>query len=634
MTWQASSEHEAADILRTLGSLNPRIQIAVAIDLPDTAPRQLSPFAHRKPGEPLRVVFLSRISPMKNLDYALEVLAQVTTPIVFTIYGPREDATYWNRCEAAIAALPPHVSVIEAGPLHPSRVVETLAQHDLFLLPTKGENYGHVIAEALKAGLRLLISDRTPWRGLEAKKVGYDLPLEDPAAFVAAIETEAQTQPDIAEKNRTTGAEYLAQILRTEDTLSANRQLFFRPIPYDHKWNIHNMGTEDYISKSTYFKIRKVVRYIELYGVSRTLVKVKSQLHMKAAQDFDGPVWQNQNCMTPDEASRSVAVIGCGSFAFGVIGYYLAKRNRRFLRAALDVSAPRARSFVEQYGGAYATIEVDRILADPKVRLVYVASNHASHAEYAIAAIRAGKHVHIEKPHVVSTDQLDRLWAAMQENPKTKVYLGFNRPRSTLFKKLEKLLAAETGPSMINWFIAGHKIEDNHWYFSPQEGGRILGNLCHWTDLTLEIIPSKERWPINIHAESPSNSKSDFVTTIAFGDGSIAAITFSAKGHTFDGVREFLNVHRGDLLAELKDFKSLAISHDTKRKIWKGIFRDHGHRANVMNSYDGVFSDIGQEAAERAYILDTARLFLAVKEAHETGKLVTLQRDERGQVGA
>lgn len=251
------------------------------------------------------------------------------------------------------------------------------------------------------------------------------------------------------------------------------------------------MATEDYTSKSIYFKIRKVARYVELYGISRTIIKIQAQLHMKSVQSFDGPVWQNPNCRTPHEVSRSVAVIGCGSFSFGVLGYYLAKRNARFLRVALDVSAPRARSFVERYGGAYATTDIDRVIADPEVRLVYVASNHASHAEYAIAAIRAGKHVHIEKPHVVSSDQLDRLRAAMEENPKVNVYLGFNRPRSTLFKRLRELLRAEIGPSMINWFIAAHKIEDDHWYFSPQEGGRILGNLCpEGANLTPNSLPS------------------------------------------------------------------------------------------------------------------------------------------------
>lgn len=104
---------------------------------------------------------------------------------------------------------------------------------------------------------------------------------------------------------------------------------------------------------------------------------------------------------------------------------------------------------------------------------MFIASNYASHAEYVVACIEAGKHVHIEKPHVISQEQLDRLLVAMRQFPQSKVYLGFNRPRSRLFMQLQEVLARESGPLMINWFIAG----DDHWYFDAKEGGRLLGNL-------------------------------------------------------------------------------------------------------------------------------------------------------------
>src|SRR3546814_9883568 len=94
---------------------------------------------------------------MKNLLFCLEALARVHVPVVFTIYGPREDHEYWQRCEAAITALPSHVVAVYGGSIEPSDVVPALSRHDIFFLPTFGENYGHVIAEALEAGLRLLI---------------------------------------------------------------------------------------------------------------------------------------------------------------------------------------------------------------------------------------------------------------------------------------------------------------------------------------------------------------------------------------------------------------------------------------------------------------------------------------------
>ena len=90
----------------------------------------------------------------------------------------------------------------------------------------------------------------------------------------------------------------------------------------------------------------------------------------------------------------------------------------------MDVDPARARSLVSRYKGLYATIDPDEIINDPDIDLVFIASNHASHALYAIKALDAGKDVHIEKPHVVSIEQLRDLYAALERNPQCHVFLG------------------------------------------------------------------------------------------------------------------------------------------------------------------------------------------------------------------
>src|SRR3546814_19738997 len=120
---------------------------------------------------------------MKNLLFCLEALARVHVPVVFTIYGPREDHEYWQRCEAAITALPSHVVAVYGGSIEPSDVVPALSRHDIFFLPTFGENYAHVIPEALAAGPRLLLSAPTPWRGLGEAGLGPDPPPHPPHPF-------------------------------------------------------------------------------------------------------------------------------------------------------------------------------------------------------------------------------------------------------------------------------------------------------------------------------------------------------------------------------------------------------------------------------------------------------------------
>lgn len=224
VTWQASSAHEAADIGRVTGAA--ARDIHVATDLP--APLSLAPPQHetRPPGEPPRVVFLSRISPMKNLDYALRALTLVTTPVSFSVYGTPEDSGYLAMCERLAAALPAHVSVAWNGPVDPADVPRVMAAHDLFFLPTRGENYGHAIAEALAAGTPVLISDTTPWRDLSELGIGEDLPLSDPGAFARAIDRIAAQSPQEASQWRARAFAHAQQRQHDNTDIEANRQLF------------------------------------------------------------------------------------------------------------------------------------------------------------------------------------------------------------------------------------------------------------------------------------------------------------------------------------------------------------------------------------------------------------------------
>jgi predicted dehydrogenase len=173
---------------------------------------------------------------------------------------------------------------------------------------------------------------------------------------------------------------------------------------------------------------------------------------------------------------------------------------------------------------------------------------------------------------------------------------------------------------MINWFVAGHELPNEHWYFHEAEGGRVLGNLCHWTDLTLHLVGFNNAFPCTVSSTSPPHSKSDFVFSVVFADQSCAVISFSAKGHTFEGVREVLNVHRGDLIASLSDFQRLTIEIGHIKIHHNLRYRDHGHRQNILNSFTsstGEYLDV---------IFMTASFFLAFKSCLDTGLPVVVER--------
>jgi glycosyltransferase involved in cell wall biosynthesis len=128
---------------------------------------------------------------MKNLEFALNALSKVKFPIVFDIYGPIEDEKYWHLCKELIDKLPTQIDVNYCGAVTPDQVSAVFSGCDLFLFPTRGENYGHVIAESLSAGTPVLLSDQTPWRDLNRDQLGWDLPL-DMDAFAEKVEKVAR----------------------------------------------------------------------------------------------------------------------------------------------------------------------------------------------------------------------------------------------------------------------------------------------------------------------------------------------------------------------------------------------------------------------------------------------------------
>lgn len=145
-------------------------------------------WAEKKAAQRLEIIFISRIHPKKNLDYILTCLERCQFPARFSIYGPIDDAAYWQSCQQQMAQLPHQIEVFYGGPLPHDKVIPTLENADLFFLPTHGENFGHIIHEALQAGCVLLLSDQTPWTDLDQHHVGWDLPLKDPGRFVEALE--------------------------------------------------------------------------------------------------------------------------------------------------------------------------------------------------------------------------------------------------------------------------------------------------------------------------------------------------------------------------------------------------------------------------------------------------------------
>jgi glycosyltransferase involved in cell wall biosynthesis len=181
--WHAATREEAEAIRHQFGT---QARVLIARDIPTHPGAEAGPRA--KQAGHLEVVFLSRIARMKNLDLAISTLATVRGSVNFDVFGPIEDRQYWAECQRIAHRLPSNVKLHYRGLVEPDRISQALGGHHLFFLPTRAESFGHAIVESLMAGCPVLISDQTPWRDLEARGAGWDLPLSRPDLFAQAIE--------------------------------------------------------------------------------------------------------------------------------------------------------------------------------------------------------------------------------------------------------------------------------------------------------------------------------------------------------------------------------------------------------------------------------------------------------------
>ncbi|MFT3825779.1 MAG: glycosyltransferase [Chitinophagaceae bacterium] len=186
IVFHATDKTEKDDIQKVFGL---KAMLQYVNDFPASRQRPLLS-TDKRPGS-LRCIFVSRISPKKNLLLLLEVLRQVKSSVALTVVGPVEEEAYWKQCQQAIKTLPGNIAVTHLGAVANHALHELYQQHHLFTLLTHGENFGHVIFESLLSGRPVLISDQTPWQQLQQKKTGWNISLKEQGKFVEAMEAAA-----------------------------------------------------------------------------------------------------------------------------------------------------------------------------------------------------------------------------------------------------------------------------------------------------------------------------------------------------------------------------------------------------------------------------------------------------------
>lgn len=184
------------------------------------------PVMPKEPGK-LKLLTVAVISPMKNILKVLEALTLVTDEIEYHIFGPIKDEEYWDRCKEKMKLLSPNIKVVYHREIEPRRVKEALMEAHIFILPSKSENFGHSIYEALSAGRPVITSNHTPWNNLSEANAGKNVSIDGINELVNAIHFFAQMDYNIMQAWSRGAHEYADKLVDVE-SIKRDYELMFK----------------------------------------------------------------------------------------------------------------------------------------------------------------------------------------------------------------------------------------------------------------------------------------------------------------------------------------------------------------------------------------------------------------------
>lgn len=270
-------------------------------------------------------------------------------------------------------------------------------------------------------------------------------------------------------------------------------------------------------------------------------------------------------------ASVKLGVLGAGSFANSVLLPAIQKAGDIQLIGIVSSGGLHAQHSGKKFGFQYATSNEDEIINDPNVNTVAILTRHDSHAELVLKALKAGKHVFVEKPLAITAEQLKKIERQLQITNNSLLTTGFNRRFSPLARQLSTFYASRTEPVHIHYRVNAGPIPLNHWTQDPDiGGGRIVGEGCHFVDFITFLVGAA---PISVTAHAlPDQGKyrEDNVSmTFTFPDGSIGVVDYLANGDK-SFAKERVEVFCGGQIAVLDDYVSLTTVKDGNKKEVKG----------------------------------------------------------------
>ncbi len=320
----------------------------------------------------------------------------------------------------------------------------------------------------------------------------------------------------------------------------------------------------------------------------------------------------------PTKGALKVSFIGAGNYATAKLLPRLAKNQSVTFEGICTGTGLSAQDVGKRIGFHFAVADPEDILKSD-TDVIFICTRHDSHADLVVRALEAGKHVFVEKPLCLTSEELERCREALSRNS-GHLLVGFNRRFAPLTDKVMQFLGEDSAPSAVQIRVNAGSIDRGHWLNDPEiGGGRIIGEACHFVDLAVRLCRST---PVEVFARSVADSvdspllAQNVTITLTMANGSVATIGYFASG----GARmrkEYVEVFKGGRSAVIDDFIRATFYAESHSSTVKSRRQDKGQGAMIALFMDSIRSD--QPLIPNEELLQVSAATIQVVDALATG---------------
>ncbi|MFH0806284.1 MAG: bi-domain-containing oxidoreductase [Candidatus Brennerbacteria bacterium] len=258
---------------------------------------------------------------------------------------------------------------------------------------------------------------------------------------------------------------------------------------------------------------------------------------------------------TEKKATVKIGLVGLGSFMNSTIIPHLKEIKDAEVRAVCHPKGLPAKKVGVAAGASYVTAEYEKLLGDKEIDLIICATRHRNHAMMAVQALEAGKNIYIEKPLALNEEELN-LVIKVAERSKGRLLVGFNRRFSYHLREARREFKDSKTPLSILYRVNVGPLEPNHWSYDPEEGGRLIGEGCHFVDALQFLSGSKPRRisSAGVPVGGAVPHEDNFTISIEFENGSLGTIVYTALG-SFRFPKEYLEIYGDGKIMVIDNFK-------------------------------------------------------------------------------